>query len=764
MIPNSLLLTLSNTETASFSSAESDNDAPIPSQTFDLVWQAAGQLGARSGNPLPLGGQSLPTSELTPTLDVEFGAHQTLLRGEFVDRPEPRPAAISYPIAKSVQNPVDITAAINRHSVALSTGIAAPAPAEPIQLNAAAQSAQTIRTPSLTINLRQTTFPDEQVQSIAAVLQASAPKPDAPLDEDVPQDLAQTLPVAARLPSSIANATDRELSDEFASESHRSAVRVPSDVPPLVLKNRQHLNATTPTASPKRQLLPPASTVDARLAEPQSRPEPSVGVRVTDSQISQDKTPPIPTVAQKRIEAPLNQFGTPIDAQLADTDNEKMLPRQQFATDSALKQITSLNARSNSATNTVASATPEIRQSVRVDASPVGPQPTPALGPEVQSRLVDVAQPESQSWQSPSTVATGNRTHIVSPSVAQPSDAYSYSSKDSPSNRADNPLDDLGRRFVEPLNAGSTVSKPRAVADPNGVLPSAGQLKLPPNGIPARADSASAVATQLPIASQARLSVLANSGPLQMSQTTSERVPRAETTTSVADNSMGKSADERVVLTPRPIIPVNEIQSTNQHPKPIIQSPPVLRGTDGARVKSIDSSSGVPAAVAPLAAPTLSTTRLGPTVASEGVVETLNLEDNEFQSQLSERVRFLVNQGVSRASISLRPASLGEVNVNIDYQDEGARVQFQAANAVAREALEHAMPRLREMLDAVGVRLQEANVGTQSEQRGSTGHNHRYEDGDGNARTSQSERDDQSQSPSQSPRSTADSRLIDTYV
>ena len=86
----------------------------------------------------------------------------------------------------------------------------------------------------------------------------------------------------------------------------------------------------------------------------------------------------------------------------------------------------------------------------------------------------------------------------------------------------------------------------------------------------------------------------------------------------------------------------------------------------------------------------------------------------------------MAGQGVQRANIKLNPAHLGPMEVRIQVQNDQASVHFNASHGVVRDALEAALPRLREMFDGSGVDLTDVNVSDQSstggQQAGLDGH------------------------------------------
>ena len=85
----------------------------------------------------------------------------------------------------------------------------------------------------------------------------------------------------------------------------------------------------------------------------------------------------------------------------------------------------------------------------------------------------------------------------------------------------------------------------------------------------------------------------------------------------------------------------------------------------------------------------------------------------EWGEALGKQVLMMVNQNVRSAEIRMNPANLGPIEIQIDMQDEQVNVAFSSRHAVVREAMEQAMPRLREMLDANGLSLAESSVSDQ---------------------------------------------------
>lgn len=82
---------------------------------------------------------------------------------------------------------------------------------------------------------------------------------------------------------------------------------------------------------------------------------------------------------------------------------------------------------------------------------------------------------------------------------------------------------------------------------------------------------------------------------------------------------------------------------------------------------------------------------------------------------LGERVQWLVQQNIQGAEIRLNPPELGMLEVKLHLNgDHAAQIHFSSPNGAVREALEAAIPRLREMFADSGLSLGDVNVSQQS--------------------------------------------------
>lgn len=89
-----------------------------------------------------------------------------------------------------------------------------------------------------------------------------------------------------------------------------------------------------------------------------------------------------------------------------------------------------------------------------------------------------------------------------------------------------------------------------------------------------------------------------------------------------------------------------------------------------------------------------------------------------WDAEVGQKIVLLANRHESRAELSLTPPHLGKLDITISVSGEQTSATFVSASPAAREALEQALPRLREMLAEAGISLGQASVSAESAQRG----------------------------------------------
>ena len=85
--------------------------------------------------------------------------------------------------------------------------------------------------------------------------------------------------------------------------------------------------------------------------------------------------------------------------------------------------------------------------------------------------------------------------------------------------------------------------------------------------------------------------------------------------------------------------------------------------------------------------------------------------------EVGNRIRWMVGQNNSGVQLRLNPPELGSIEVKVASEGERTSVTFFAANPAARDALELALPRLREMFADSGMQLANADVSDQGLQQ-----------------------------------------------
>ncbi len=102
------------------------------------------------------------------------------------------------------------------------------------------------------------------------------------------------------------------------------------------------------------------------------------------------------------------------------------------------------------------------------------------------------------------------------------------------------------------------------------------------------------------------------------------------------------------------------------------------------------------------------------TTANTVMERAVNIARPEAAGQLAERVRMLVNQGNMSADIRLDPPDLGSMQIRISMNGEQASVSFVVQSQQARDMLDQAVPRLRDMLAERGIELGQSSVEQQN--------------------------------------------------
>jgi len=119
-----------------------------------------------------------------------------------------------------------------------------------------------------------------------------------------------------------------------------------------------------------------------------------------------------------------------------------------------------------------------------------------------------------------------------------------------------------------------------------------------------------------------------------------------------------------------------------------------------------------------MGAGTVQVTRNPPASALQASID-IPVLDDAWNDAINERVLWLAGKSIKKAEIRLNPADMAQIRVEVTVADDAAKVSFSAHNALTRDAIESAIPRLREMLSENGLSLANTDVsdaGVQHEQ------------------------------------------------
>ena len=100
-----------------------------------------------------------------------------------------------------------------------------------------------------------------------------------------------------------------------------------------------------------------------------------------------------------------------------------------------------------------------------------------------------------------------------------------------------------------------------------------------------------------------------------------------------------------------------------------------------------------------------------------------------WAEDVGNQVRWMLGRAESKAELVLTPPNLGKLEVSINLNGDQTTAQFIASSQAARDALERAMPQLREVLQQAGIMLGDANVSTSQQGAGGEGQESRGRNG-----------------------------------
>lgn len=156
-----------------------------------------------------------------------------------------------------------------------------------------------------------------------------------------------------------------------------------------------------------------------------------------------------------------------------------------------------------------------------------------------------------------------------------------------------------------------------------------------------------------------------------------------------------------------PVVEALKSPTAADQAKPVAAEPLAAATAVATAASDAPISGATPLAHNTAAAGTPSSTRIDTPVGNRG-----------WDSEFAQKVVLLANRHEGRAELTLTPPQLGKVEITISVNGDQSSATFVSASPAAREALEQALPRLREMMAEAGISLGQASVSAESAQRG----------------------------------------------
>lgn len=204
--------------------------------------------------------------------------------------------------------------------------------------------------------------------------------------------------------------------------------------------------------------------------------------------------------------------------------------------------------------------------------------------------------------------------------------------------------------------------------------------------------------------------------PTSTSTAMDTKMPWESTTTS---NKRGQTSDlSPVVADPEPVASMPlETRWNSSATATASVTTPERAADNGITTRTAEST---PTAAVPLTRVD-SSTATSPRPAASSVPtplptapETLDLQQKNWERTLARQLDWAVSNRFQEAEIKVNPPDLGPLEMRLTLHHNQTSVMFFSHEAAVREALETALPRLRELLDSQGITLNQAQVSDQS--------------------------------------------------
>lgn len=155
------------------------------------------------------------------------------------------------------------------------------------------------------------------------------------------------------------------------------------------------------------------------------------------------------------------------------------------------------------------------------------------------------------------------------------------------------------------------------------------------------------------------------------------------------------------------------LNTGGQEAKPLLDHPDMGKAATIAAQPTASSETNTSAFASTLGAQLTGTVAARhPTTTSAPMVNT-PLNDAQWTQDFSNQVVWLAKNDQQTAQININPPQLGPIQISLSLNGDQASAVFTSPHAEVRQAIEDAMPRLREMMAGAGIDLGQTNVGAQ---------------------------------------------------
>jgi flagellar hook-length control protein FliK len=134
-----------------------------------------------------------------------------------------------------------------------------------------------------------------------------------------------------------------------------------------------------------------------------------------------------------------------------------------------------------------------------------------------------------------------------------------------------------------------------------------------------------------------------------------------------------------------------------------------------------NNADGLPAVAAGMTANTATATVETSTSGNPRTGINAHLHSAAWPQQFGEKIVWLARNDQQSAQLTINPPQLGPIQITLNLSGDQASIAFASPHAEVRQAIENAMPQLKDMLSSAGINLGQSNVGANlSQQRPET--------------------------------------------